>query len=94
MIAGSCSATRVSSLAVAGLFHWLLNLAILLLLNFANGDLADVTVLAVGFVVAAVVLWGCARLRSEPSQAATRQSPGTDLDAVAASRAMGREQDG
>lgn len=33
MIAGSCSATRVSSLAVAGLFHWLLNLAILLLLN-------------------------------------------------------------
>jgi membrane protease YdiL (CAAX protease family) len=51
----------VSSLAVAGVFHWLLNLAILLLLNFANGDLADVTALAAGFVLAAVVLWGCGR---------------------------------
>ena len=51
----------VSSLAVAGVFHWLLNLAILLLLNFANGDLTDVTALAAGFVLAAVVLWGCER---------------------------------
>ena len=51
----------VSSLAVAGVFHWLLNLAILLLLNFANGDLADATALAAGFVLAAVVLWGCER---------------------------------
>jgi hypothetical protein len=71
----------VSSLAVAGVFHWLLNLAILLLLNFANGDLADVTALAAGFVLAAVVLWGCARLRPELSQADTHQSPGTDLAA-------------
>lgn len=51
----------VSSLAVAGVFHWLLNLAILLLLNFANGDLADVTALAAGFVLAAVVLWSWGR---------------------------------
>lgn len=53
----------VSSLAVAGVFHWLLNLAVLLLLNFANGGLADVTALAVGFVLAAVVLWGMQRVR-------------------------------
>jgi hypothetical protein len=57
----------VSSLAVAGVFHWLLNLAILLLLNFANGDLADVTALAAGFVLAAVVLWGCGRHWSQRS---------------------------
>jgi uncharacterized protein len=53
----------VSSLAVAGVFHWLVNLAVLLLVNFASGDLADVTALAASFVVAAVVVWGCARLR-------------------------------
>ena len=51
----------VSSLAVAGVFHWLLNLAVLLLLNFANGGLADVTALAAGFVLAAVVLWSWGR---------------------------------
>jgi uncharacterized protein len=46
----------VSSLAVAGVFHWLLNLAVLLLINFANGGLAEVTALAAGFVLAAVAL--------------------------------------
>jgi uncharacterized protein len=59
-----------SSLAVAGVFHWLVNLAVLLLLNFATGSLTDVTVLAVGFVIAAVVLWGCVRLRSHSGIAA------------------------
>jgi uncharacterized protein len=53
----------VSSLAVAGVFHWLLNLAVLLLLNFANGGLAYVTTLAAGFVLAAVVLCGMQRVR-------------------------------
>jgi hypothetical protein len=45
-------------------FHWLLNLAIVLLLNFAAGDLADVTALAAGFVLAASVLcWAMAYAR-------------------------------
>ena len=46
----------VSTLAVAGVFHWLLNLAVLLLINFSNGSLAEVTALAAGFVLAAVAL--------------------------------------
>jgi membrane protease YdiL (CAAX protease family) len=47
--------TGAGSLAVAGVFHWLLNLGILLLLNFENGSLRDMTVLAAVSVVAAVV---------------------------------------
>jgi membrane protease YdiL (CAAX protease family) len=71
----------VSSLAVAGVFHWLVNLAVLLLLNFANGDLTDVTALAAGFFVAAVGVWGWVRLRSAPAAAGATKKPGTDLAA-------------
>ena len=48
--------TGAGSLAVAGVFHWLLNLGILLLLNFENGSLRDMTVLAAVSVVAAVAV--------------------------------------
>lgn len=70
----------VSRLAVAGVFHWLLNLAVLLLLNFAGGGLADVTALAAGFVVAAAVLawWppGATPAPVEPPPAVTRAGRG------------------
>lgn len=46
----------VSSLAVAGVFHWLMNRGILMLLNFANGDLTEMTVFAVSVAVAAVLV--------------------------------------
>lgn len=58
----------VSSFAVAGVFHWLLNLAILLLLNFTTGNLTETAALAASFVVAAVVVCGYARLRRGPSR--------------------------
>jgi uncharacterized protein len=64
-----------SSLAVAGVFHWLVNLAVLLLLNFANGDLADLVALAVTFVGAAIVLQLCARLRSRPEPVHSDTNP-------------------
>jgi membrane protease YdiL (CAAX protease family) len=72
----------VSSLAVAGVSHWLLNLAILLLLNFANGSLAEVTAMAAGFVVAAIVVWSWpARTPALlwPSRARRRRLGGQDL---------------
>jgi membrane protease YdiL (CAAX protease family) len=63
----------VSSLAVAGVFHWLLNLAVLLLINFSNGSLADVIALAAGFVLAAVALSAGARYSGRrQTDAATR----------------------
>jgi len=54
----------VSSLPVAGAFHWLINLATLLLLNFANGSLADITTLAIGFTAAAILIKTTTTLRS------------------------------
>ena len=53
-----------SGLVVGGVFHWLVNLATLLLLNWANGNLTEMTEVAIGFVIAAIVLRGGARLRS------------------------------
>jgi uncharacterized protein len=53
-----------SGLVVGGVFHWLLNLATLLLLNWANGNLAELTEAAIGFLIAAIVLRAGARLRS------------------------------
>lgn len=52
----------VCRLAVAAVFHWLLNLAILLPLNFSTGSLTEITALAAGFVVAAVAVRGYARM--------------------------------
>jgi len=54
----------VSGLVVGGVFHWLVNLATLLLLNWANGNLADMTEVTIGFLLAAIVLSAGARLRS------------------------------
>jgi uncharacterized protein len=54
----------VASLPVAGVFHWLINLATLLLLNFATGNLTDITTLAVGFTIAAILVKTAAALRS------------------------------
>ena len=45
----------VSGLVVGGVFHWLVNLATLLLLNWANGNLAELTEVATGFLIAAIV---------------------------------------
>jgi uncharacterized protein len=53
-----------SGLVVGGAFHWLVNLATLLLLNWANGNLAEMTEVAIGFLIAAIVLRGGARLRT------------------------------
>ena len=53
-----------SGLVVGGVFHWLVNLATLLLLNWANGNLTEMTEVAIGFLIAAIVLQGGARLRS------------------------------
>jgi membrane protease YdiL (CAAX protease family) len=52
-----------SGLVVGGVFHWLVNLATLLLLNWANGNLAELTEVAIGFLIAAVVLYGGDRFR-------------------------------
>lgn len=54
----------VSGLAVAGIFHWLINLATLLLLNFAAGNLTDVTALAASFSAAALAVCAYPKLRS------------------------------
>jgi hypothetical protein len=54
----------VSSLPVAGAFHWLINLATLLLLNFASGSLTDITTLVIGFAIAALVVKAAATLRA------------------------------
>lgn len=53
---------RVSSLAVAGTFHWLLNLAVLLALNFGDGDRGALFALAGSLVVVAIVVWAHPRL--------------------------------
>jgi len=54
----------VSSLPVAGVFHWLINLATLLLLNFAGGSLADIATLTIGFTTAAILIKTTTTLRS------------------------------
>lgn len=54
----------VSSLPVAGVFHWLINLATLLLLNFAKGNLTDITTLAIGFTTAAILIKTTTTIRS------------------------------
>jgi len=53
----------VSSLPVAGIFHWLINLATLLLLNFASGNLTDIITLTVGFTTAAILIKATTALR-------------------------------
>jgi uncharacterized protein len=54
----------VSSLPVAGVFHWLINLATLLLINFASGNLTDITTLTIGFTTAAILIKTTTALRS------------------------------
>jgi uncharacterized protein len=61
----------VSRLPVAGVFHWLINLATLLFINFANGSLADITILTAGFAAAAILVKTTTALRS---RAATENS--------------------
>ena len=56
----------VSSLAVAGVFHWLMNLGILMLLTFTNGDLTEMTMWAVCVAVAAVVVRCLAKRSPRP----------------------------
>ncbi len=50
--------SRRGSLLVAGVFHWLLNLGILILLNFEQGGLRNMLILAASSVVIAAVVVG------------------------------------
>jgi uncharacterized protein len=56
----------VSSLAVAGVFHWLLNLGTLMLLNFTNGDLTEMSMWAAVVAVAAVAVRCLAKRSPRP----------------------------
>jgi hypothetical protein len=57
----------VSSLAVAGVFHWLLNIGILMLLNnFTNINLTEMTVFAVCVAATAVVVRCLAKRSPRP----------------------------